>query len=748
MRVYSCVDVSRRWLTSSSWIWALGLFVLSPSLALAQQAEAPRILEHPKSQIVTNGETVHLEVRAAGSIPLRYQWHLNQDDLPGETDSVLVLPKIQFVQAGSYSVTVSNPFGEATSRPALVRVSSPPVILEPPENIRAISNQVVEFRVKAVGTPALRYQWFTNNEPMPNEILPTLKLTARESARYHVRVTNDLGFVLSQPVLLEVNIPPTITRQPVSETARLQGAVTFTVEADGTQPLSYQWRHNGQRLEGETNATLTVSNVQPADGGEYDVIVVNVAGAAHSDRVLLFLDVPFIFLSDRFDGSEPYSGPSFIRRGDNLRATNDPEERHCERDGGSSVWLRWFTKEPGIVRFETSGSSFDTVIAAYYIDASGQRVEVACDDDQGAFLGSRIHFVAMPDTIYYIAIDGLDGARGHIILDWEFTATPESLPIILRQPEDQTAFLGETVVFKVEVAGDPDLFIWYRNGVEIPGQNTSELRLQSVTREDIGYYAVEIFQGRRSVMSRRALLQVSLADMDTRLLRAFAFDKFADAVFRPPSRLPFGGGGGIQSVAATAFTPVLGYTGTQIFSTVGYGGEPGELSHCGIPGGASAWFAYIATNTGTLYLDTAGSSFNTVLAVYTGPGPTLDTLTALICDNDSGPGTTSRLNFPVTKDNIYYIAVDGLNGVTGTAQLNYRLLIPITLTQVVKTNETTCRFRITATPSYPFTIERCVGLSTWGWAPVLTTNRPNGVYNYVDTNATVQKRFYRVIQTP
>ncbi|HKQ40191.1 MAG TPA: PPC domain-containing protein, partial [Verrucomicrobiae bacterium] len=259
---------------------------------------------------------------------------------------------------------------------------------------------------------------------------------------------------------------------------------------------------------------------------------------------------------------------------------------------------------------------------------------------------------------------------------------------------------------------------------------------------DLGYYYVDVFQERQSVRSRRALLQISLADADNRLIQGFAVDKFADALNRQSST-----GGGIHSLSGTAFTPVIGYTGTQIFSTVGFGGEPGELSHCGIPGGSSAWFTFIAPTNGRLYLDTSGSSFNTVLAVYTGPGPTITNLTALICDNDSGPGTTSSLNFSAAKNVTYYIAVDGFNGVTGTAHLNYRLLVPMTLSRVLKTNDTDCRLRVTATPSYPLTIQRCSGFQTW--ANVITiTNPGSGTYDYRDTNATIIRRFYRAIQTP
>lgn len=46
------------------------------------------------------------------------------------------------------------------------------------------------------------------------------------------------------------------------------------------------------------------------------------------------------------------------------------------------------------------------------------------------------------------------------------------------------------------------------------------------------------------------------------------------------------------------FGGVAGYTGTQVFSTYYAGHDPGEPNHCGVIGGASFWFAYVAPEDG------------------------------------------------------------------------------------------------------------------------------------------------------
>jgi hypothetical protein len=132
---------------------------------------------------------------------------------------------------------------------------------------------------------------------------------------------------------------------------------------------------------------------------------------------------------------------------------------------------------------------------------------------------------------------------------------------------------------------------------------------------------------------------------------------------------------------AVAATGARGYTGTQVFSTVGGDKDPGEPDHCGEPGGASSWFFYKAPRSGVMMVDTRGSSFDTVLAVYIGPGTDFASLTNVACNNDSSPGQLwSQVIFDVTAGTMYYIAVDGVGGASGTVKLNYQVGDPLEIT--------------------------------------------------------------------
>src|SRR5205814_8799916 len=86
------------------------------------------------------------------------------------------------------------------------------------------------------------------------------------------------------------------------------------------------------------------------------------------------------------------------------------------------------------------------------------------------------------------------------------------------------------------------------------------------------------------------------------------------------------------------------------------------------------WYAYQPPNDGVLHLDTEGSDYDTVLAVYTGPGTDYASLVPVDCDNNSGSdGKTSKATFRARQDTVYFIAVDGVGGASGTVVLDYDL---------------------------------------------------------------------------
>jgi hypothetical protein len=97
--------------------------------------------------------------------------------------------------------------------------------------------------------------------------------------------------------------------------------------------------------------------------------------------------------------------------------------------------------------------------------------------------------------------------------------------------------------------------------------------------------------------------------------------------------------------------------------------DTGEPNHAGNAGGASVWYSWTTPSSGSVIIDTAGSSFNTLLAVYT--GSTVSSLTSVASDNGSLGNGASRVIFSTTSGTTYRIAVDGNNGAMGNVVLNW-----------------------------------------------------------------------------
>ena len=84
--------------------------------------------------------------------------------------------------------------------------------------------------------------------------------------------------------------PPRVTTHPQGLKDVVPGqSVTFTIQAEGTEPLNYQWKQrpkgrsegwqvcDGESFEGADSSTLTIPSVQNSNEGSYHCTVSNCA---------------------------------------------------------------------------------------------------------------------------------------------------------------------------------------------------------------------------------------------------------------------------------------------------------------------------------------------------------------------------------------------------------------------------------------------------------------------------------------
>jgi uncharacterized delta-60 repeat protein len=146
------------------------------------------------------------------------------------------------------------------------------------------------FSVSALGGMPISYQWLKGGIALSDggnifgAATPTLTLSnvlGADRGGYSVLLSNSFGSVTSLVASLSV-VDPFLTSQPASQSTNVGQTLAFSVTALGTTPLNYQWRRNGTNLTWATNASLTLTNLQRTDAGNYDAIVSNASGSVTS----------------------------------------------------------------------------------------------------------------------------------------------------------------------------------------------------------------------------------------------------------------------------------------------------------------------------------------------------------------------------------------------------------------------------------------------------------------------------------
>lgn len=240
---------------------------------------APTLVAQPTGGFLKVGDAITLSAAASGSKPLAWQWRLGTADVSGATNSSMTLAAITTAQAGSYSARVSNAAGSA------VTVAAPVAVYIPPTNVTEWARSNATLRVQAFGPGPFGYQWMREGTNLPGATKSSLLITnlsLEHSGLYSVLLSNATSRATSPPALLTVNMAPLILAHPATTVASTGEVVTLTVSAQGSAPLSYQWRLQGTNLPGATASSLSLGPVTAADAGYYSVVVANGFGTSTS----------------------------------------------------------------------------------------------------------------------------------------------------------------------------------------------------------------------------------------------------------------------------------------------------------------------------------------------------------------------------------------------------------------------------------------------------------------------------------
>ncbi len=271
-----------------------------------------KITRANKNQVVKLGDVAIFDFDALveGKEPIGdvyIQWYRgnqpleDNDRISGTKSNYLTIRDVRASDLGSnYWVVVSGLCGSDTATG--FSISNPTInIVTQPANISACEGQTVEFNVNATfsGGSELKYQWrkdgieLTDNARISGTNTPKLvisNINLNDAGYYDVVLTNlPTGFTTaSTSAQLNALTKPKITQQPPTTVNLNAGEkLQITVQADGSEPLSYQWYKNNEIIDGANQSTYEKDNVNNEDAGSYYCKVTNVCGEVTSSKCVV-----------------------------------------------------------------------------------------------------------------------------------------------------------------------------------------------------------------------------------------------------------------------------------------------------------------------------------------------------------------------------------------------------------------------------------------------------------------------------
>jgi len=440
----------------------------------------------------------------------------------------------------------------------------------------------------------------------------------------------------TQPVFVQVTDAASVTNATVVATINGGASLVFT--------------NNGVAPDVATNDAIYSANlVVPNSTNDITLsFLITAPGKTNSATSVTYNVVP-VPVNDYFTNALkiPAAGAAYFSN--NRFATLEPgETKHAGVNSvAASLWWNWSPANSTNVFIDTTGSDIDTVVAVYTGQIVSNLTQVAATNDVGVKQQAFLNFNATAGTSYRIAVaSASSNSLGSLRLLLAPGGQPDTNPPVVSV---SSPLSGQYVSnFLITISGT----------ASDPQPNASGVKQVSLNLNGQNYLVNGTTNWSYTLGLSQGLNHIKVTALDvagnssapvtvdvTYVIGHVANDLFVNAI-------PLAGDSGSVSAITTNATK-----------------EFNEPDHAGNSGGKSVWWSFTPSVDGLLDLTTTNSTFDTLLAVYTGDSVTTTTVRAF--NDDSGANSFSALSVAVRANTTYHIAVDGFDGASGVAYLGY-----------------------------------------------------------------------------
>lgn len=276
------------------------------------------IVKQPVDLDADLGGTVHFEVQVhtKGITPPyfqhRYQWYrvingvetqlMDNEHYANTTSPIMTITNLQDLHFSGendyYFVEIEGQCGTIRSNPVKLNMIPPTITFDiqpTDQNVCFGNNATFTAEASSQLDEQISYQWYFNDKVINDDAkyagtktntLTVFTVVESDIGNYKLLATGEISGaqVYSDEVALTMSVSATFIQQPPETLTLTEGeTLTLTIEAEGTEPMTYQWLFNDEPIEGATESTLILPNVIPGEhSGFYRCDVTNICGTSSS----------------------------------------------------------------------------------------------------------------------------------------------------------------------------------------------------------------------------------------------------------------------------------------------------------------------------------------------------------------------------------------------------------------------------------------------------------------------------------